>query len=217
MKTPADFPMLWTECFSQNNLNGLYGTKCFENKTERFGDGTKHFEKETKRFHNRTKRFENGTLLRCSSALQGLYSTHTWMKQNQIYKYASKIDLQSICIMIVNASLNILNIFLLFPYCLPLEKDMALHLNKLESPPTTVALCPVWWILAQWFWRRRWKCEKFTDRQTVRWTTGDQKSSLELSAQVSYKTLSCKTLMLSLLKTMQKGEKLIHFVINVIF
>ena len=76
MKTPADFPMLWTECFSQNNLNGLYGTKCFENKTERFGDGTKRFENETKLFHNETKRFENGTLLRCSSALQGLYSPH---------------------------------------------------------------------------------------------------------------------------------------------
>ena len=52
--------------------NGMYGTKRFENETERFGDGTKRFENETKRFGNGTKRFENGTLLRCSSALQGL-------------------------------------------------------------------------------------------------------------------------------------------------
>ena len=38
-----------------------------------------------------------------------------------------------------------------------------------------------------------WKCEKFTDRRTDRWTDrrrtkGDQKSSLELSAQVSLKS-----------------------------
>ena len=56
-----------------NDLNGLYGMKRFENKTECFWDGTKHFENETKRFGNGTRRFENGTLLRCSSALQGLY------------------------------------------------------------------------------------------------------------------------------------------------
>ena len=143
MKTPADFRTLWTERCSRNDLNGFYGTKRFENETERF---------------------HNGTLLRCSSALQGIH--HTSMKQNQIYKYANKIDLQSTCIMIVNASWNNLNIFLLFRYCLPLEKDVALNLNKLESPPTKVALCPVWWKLTQWFWRKRWKCEKFTDRQT---------------------------------------------------
>ena len=37
---------------------------------------------------------------------------------------------------------------------LPLEKDGALHLNKLESPLKD-ALCQVWLKLAQWFWRRR--------------------------------------------------------------
>ena len=26
------------------------------------------------------------------------------------------------------------------------------------------ALCQVWLKLAQWFWRKSWKCEKFTDR-----------------------------------------------------
>ena len=72
MKTPEYFRTLWTERFSRNDLNGLYGTKRFENETERFVDGTKRFENETKRFGNGTKRFENGTLLRCSSALQGL-------------------------------------------------------------------------------------------------------------------------------------------------
>ena len=53
---------------------------------------------------------------------------------------------------------------------LPLEKGGALHLNKLESPSPKDALCQVWLNLAQWFWRRRWKCEKFTDRRTDRQT-----------------------------------------------
>ena len=59
--------------------------------------------------------------------------------------------------------LNFVNVFLLFPIYIPLEKAVALHLNKLESPSPKDALCQVW----------------LTDRRT----TGDQKSSLELSAQ----------------------------------
>ena len=43
---------------------------------------------------------------------------------------------------------------------------MALHLYKLESSSPRDTLCQVWLKLAQWFWRRRWKCEKFTDRRT---------------------------------------------------
>ena len=58
MKTPEDLRTFWTECFAQNDLNGMYGTKCFENETKSFGNGT--------------KRFKNGTLLRCS-AVQSLY------------------------------------------------------------------------------------------------------------------------------------------------
>ena len=72
MKTPEDFRMLWMERFARTDLNALDRTKCFENETEYFGDGTKRFENETKRFGNGTKRFENRTLLRCSSAVQGL-------------------------------------------------------------------------------------------------------------------------------------------------
>ena len=48
----------------------------------------------------------------------------------------------------------------------PFEKGGALHLNKLESPSPKDALCQVWLKLAQWFWRRIWKCEKFTDKRT---------------------------------------------------
>ena len=58
--------------------------------------------------------------------------------------------------------LNFVNVFLLFCNYLPLEKGGALHLNKLESPSPKDALCQGWMKLAQWFLRRRRKCEKFT-------------------------------------------------------
>ena len=58
-KTPEDFQTVWTERLARNDLNGLYGTKRFEN--------------ETKSFRNGTERFENETVLRCSSRRQGLY------------------------------------------------------------------------------------------------------------------------------------------------
>ena len=45
--------------------------------------------------------------------------------------------------------------FSLFRNYLPLEKCMALHLNKLQSPLPKDALCQVWLKLAQWFWRKR--------------------------------------------------------------
>ena len=74
---------------------------------------------------------------------------------------------------------NFINVFSLFHnyMYLPLEEGGALHLNKFESPLPKDALCQVWLKLAQWFWRRRWQCEKFTDGRR---TTGDKKSSLEL-------------------------------------
>ena len=69
---------------------------------------------------------------------------------------------------------NFVNVFSLFRNYLPLEKGGALHLNKLESPSPKDALCQVGLKLAQWFWRRRWKCEKFTDGRTDRQTTDDR-------------------------------------------
>ena len=85
--------------------------------------------------------------------------------------------------------------FSLLSYHLPLERDYPLHLNKLESPLPKDDLCQVWLKLVQRFRRRSRKCKSLqTDRQTARQTdgqtdgrrtTGDQKSSLELSAQVS--------------------------------
>ena len=61
--------------------------------------------------------------------------------------------------------LKVVNLFLLFPNYLPSGKGVALHLNKPEFPSSRNTLCQVWLKLAQWFWRRRWKCE--TDGQTV--------------------------------------------------
>ena len=47
------------------------------------------------------------------------------------------------------------DVFLLFLSNLPLERGVALHLYKLESPSPKNALCQVWWKLAQWYCRRR--------------------------------------------------------------
>ena len=50
--------------------------------------------------------------------------------------------------------LNFVNVFSLFHNYLPFGKGVVLHLKKLESPSPKVALCQVWLIMAQWFWRR---------------------------------------------------------------
>ena len=51
--------------------------------------------------------------------------------------------------------LNFVNVFPLFCYYLPLEKDRVLHSNKLETPSPKDVLCQVWLKLTPWFWRRR--------------------------------------------------------------
>ena len=50
--------------------------------------------------------------------------------------------------------LNLFNVFLQFPNYLPLEKDWAFHLNKLEFPLPIDALCQVWLKWVQCFLRR---------------------------------------------------------------
>ena len=69
-----------------------------------------------------------------------------------------------------------------------METDSVLNLDKPLSSSPKYALNQICLKLAQWFLRRRWKCEKFTDRRKHRQmtdglTTVDQKSSLELSAR----------------------------------
>ena len=45
----------------------------------------------------------------------------------------------------------------------PAKRGVALQMNKIESPSPGDAFCQVWFKFTQWFWRRRWTCEKFTD------------------------------------------------------
>jgi hypothetical protein len=71
------------------------------------------------------------------------------------------------------------SVFLLFCYYLPLERGNPLHLNKLESPSPKDDMRKVWLKLAQWFWRRSWKCKSLqtddqTDGQTDRRTDGQK-------------------------------------------
>ena len=73
------------------------------------------------------------------------------------------------------------NVVSLFRNYLPLEKGGNHHLNKPESHLPKVALCQIWMKLAQWFWRRRWKCEKFkTTTTTTTTTTDNRQRSLRL-------------------------------------
>jgi hypothetical protein len=73
---------------------------------------------------------------------------------------------------------KILSVFLLFCYYLPLAKGNPLDSNNLDSPPPKDDLSK-----SQWFWRRSRKCKIL--QTDGRRTTGDQKSSLELSTEVS--------------------------------
>jgi hypothetical protein len=79
--------------------------------------------------------------------------------------------------------LKIFSVFLLFRYYLPLEKCYPLPLNKLESPSPKDDFCQVWLKLAKWFGEEVENVKVY--RRTDRRTPCDQKSSLELSAQVS--------------------------------
>jgi hypothetical protein len=79
--------------------------------------------------------------------------------------------------------LKIFSVLLLFCDYLPLGKSNPLHFITLESPPPKNDLCQVCLKLAQWFWRRSRNCKSL--QTDGRRTTGDQNSSLELSAQVS--------------------------------
>ena len=80
-------------------------------------------------------------------------------------------------------TISIFCAFLLFCHYLPLEKGVILHLNKFESPSPKDDLCQVWLKLAQSFWKRCQKCKSL--QADGRQPTGNQNSSLQLSAQVS--------------------------------
>ena len=82
---------------------------------------------------------------------------------------------------------NFVNVFSLFRYNLPSEKGRASHLNELECPSLKYALYQIW--IGQVVLERimkMWKLYRQSegDRRSYGRTTGDQKSLLELSAQV---------------------------------
>ena len=81
--------------------------------------------------------------------------------------------------------LKFVNVFSHFQYYLSLEKGVALHLYKLESPSPKDALCQVWLKLAPTFLKRRWKCEKFTTTPTTTMTTKDNGQIMIRKAHLS--------------------------------
>ena len=89
--------------------------------------------------------------------------------------------------------LNFVNVFSLFCNYLPLEMGGALHMNKIESLLSKDVLCHVWLKLAQWFWRRRWKCEKFTTTTTTMTTTTDNWQILIRKVHLSLRPRWAKT------------------------
>ena len=96
---------------------------------------------------------------------------HKWVKSIVFTMFIKFCDESS------PAILNIVNVFSRFPNYLPLEKDWALYLNKLESPAPKDALCQVLLKVVQWFWRRTWKCGKFTTMRMTMTTTDNQQLS----------------------------------------
>ena len=97
----------------------------------------------------------------------------------------TKLEFSSPKDALCKAWLNWPNVFSQYRNYLPLEKVVALHLNKFISPLTKDALCQVWLKLTQRFWRRRWKCEKFTPTTTTTTTATDNGQMLIRNAHSS--------------------------------
>jgi hypothetical protein len=67
--------------------------------------------------------------------------------------------------------LEIFSLFLLFPYHLPFEKGVDVHLNNSQFPLPKDDLCQLWFQLVQRFWRSR-KCIRQTDNGRSEWNDG---------------------------------------------
>ena len=85
--------------------------------------------------------------------------------------------LVEIDLLVLEKILKIFSVFLFFCYYLPLVIGVALNKKKIEPPSPTDDFRQLWLKLAKCVWRRSRKCKCLTDRRT----TGDQKSSFELS------------------------------------
>ena len=87
---------------------------------------------------------------------------------------------------------KILESILTMYFCLPLEKGMALHLNKLESSSPKNILWQVWLKLYLWFWRSKkmkmWKVYNNNSNNNNRKRTNFyQKSLLEFQLRWAHK------------------------------
>ena len=97
---------------------------------------------------------------------------------------------------------NIFNIILHFRYYIPLEKGVALYLNKLESPLPKNALCQVWLKLAQWF-------IKTMKMKTVsKWQYVGTKSGVYLSIACKWKPTSKNIVFTTNIHYLRKGTDL---------
>ena len=70
------------------------------------------------------------------------------------------------------------------PYWWNMERSLSLPEGSSKTSTSTSpknALCQVWLKLVQWFWRRRWKCEKFMTTTTTTTTTTDKLRSEKLA------------------------------------
>ena len=73
--------------------------------------------------------------------------------------------------------LNFINVFPSYIIISPWKRSGPFIWKKLESPSPRNALFQVWLKSAQWFWWRRWQCEKFMTTPTT--TTTDKQKIFE--------------------------------------
>ena len=106
--------------------------------------------------------FENWIFLICYS-LSSLHTRMLCAKFNWNWPCGS-----------VEKDFLIKSIYIFAYFFLPLEKGVAHHLNKLKFPLSNDVLFQVRLKSVLWFWRRRWKCEKFSDRRMDVRTNGRQ-------------------------------------------
>ena len=102
-----------------------------------------------------------------------------WVPFTQRYIAPSMVEI--VPVVLKKSILKISSRYLTILYNPPLKKEVALHLKKFESSLPKNALFQVWLQLAQWFWSRRRKCEKFTTTTTTTTTTRKSTSHHEKS------------------------------------
>ena len=60
------------------------------------------------------------------------------------------------------------NVFLIFCYVSRWKRVWSfIIIQKMKPPSTKNTFCSVWLKLAPWFWKKKMKCDKFTDGLTV--------------------------------------------------